>query len=138
MSDLAIISALSVTCLLVALVFVTVTFRQALRDLSRVIVSQSRRHDEQMSALLDRFQAIRWEDLAAMRSLKDTTDEGGFFTPEDQRAEGEVQVQEPQRWGPMSRLRREQDLSDAETELLKEDFPEDYPAREEAEIEVRP
>jgi len=138
MSDLAIISALSVTCLLVALVFVTVTFRQALRDMSRVIVSQSRRHDEQMSAMLDRFQAIRWEELASLRALGDTTDQGGFLSPDDQVAEAQaVELDDQQRWSPTSRLRRTQELSKEEQALLAEDFPEDYPSREPEITEVK-
>jgi hypothetical protein len=132
-TDLAIIAALSVTCLLVALVFVTVTFRQSLRDLSRVIVAQNARHADQMSALLDRFQAIRWEELASLRAIQDTTDEGGFLTPQDQRDEVAVEVDDQMRWSPASRLQKAQDLSDAEKALLAEDFPEDYPVREEAE-----
>lgn len=130
MTDLAIIATLAVTCLLVALVFVTVTFRQALRDLSRVIVVQNARHAEQMSAMLDRLHAIRWEDLAAMRAMQDTTDEGGFLTPDEQRGEAEVQVDDQQRWNPAARLQRATALSEEETKLLAEDFPEDYPAQE--------
>jgi hypothetical protein len=139
MSDLAIIAALAVTCLLVALVFVTVTFRQALRDLSRVIVAQNTRHNEQMSSLLDRFQAIRWEDLAAMRSIEDTSQMGGFLTPEQQAAEAsDDEPTQASRWGPLSRLGKP-DVSDEEQALLDEDFPDDYPARERTGVtEVNP
>jgi hypothetical protein len=131
---LSIIAALAVVCSLVATVFVAVTFREALRELSRAHSIDSARRDEMLSATLDRFQAIRWEDLAAMRSLDDTSDEGGFLSPEDQQAEADqfVEVDEQVRWGPLSRLRRANELSDAEQELLEEDFPDEFtPATEE-------
>jgi hypothetical protein len=69
-----------------------------------------------------------------MRSLDDTSDEGGFLSPEDQQAEADqfVEVDEQVRWGPLSRLRRANELSDAEQELLEEDFPDEFtPATEE-------
>jgi hypothetical protein len=106
--------------------------------MSRVIVSQSRRHDEQMSAMLDRFQAIRWEELASLRALGDTTDQGGFLSPDDQVAEAQaVELDDQQRWSPTSRLRRTQELSKEEQALLAEDFPEDYPSREPEITEVK-
>jgi len=142
MTELLIIAAIAVVCAFVVTVFVTVTFRQALRDMSRMMIAQSVRHNDQMSALLDRLQTIRWEDLVALRSIDDTPD-GGFLTPEEQREEqanDETEVTEQVRWGPLSRLRATQGANAAEQALLDEDFPDDYPTpteHDEAETEVR-
>lgn len=73
-----------------------------------------------MSSLLDRFQAIRWEDLASLRALAETGEEGGFVSPEEQR--GEVTVEEPGRWGHLSRLSERLRLTEEEQAMLDEDF----------------
>jgi hypothetical protein len=125
MTALTIIAALAVICSIITTVVVSVTLRQALRDMSRDRQLESTRRDAQMSALLDRFQAIQWEDLAAMRALEDTTDEGGFLTPAEQAAESVVEIDEPGRWGPLSRLKVASNLSDNERQLLEEDFPDE-------------
>jgi hypothetical protein len=125
MTAAVIITAFAVVCLSIATVCVTVIFRQALRDMSHAYNVQSARHDDQLSRLLDRFQAMRWEDLAAMRTIEDPED-GGFLTPEEQREEAGVEVDEQVRWGPLSRLRAANDMSEAERALLEEDFPEDF------------
>lgn len=122
---LAIIAAVSVVCSLVSSVHIAVTFRQALLEMSRARDRDSERRDAQLSAVLDRFQAIRWEDLAAMRSIDDTSEAGGFFSPEEQREEGLVEVEEAERWGPLSRLRVLNEQEQAEQELLAEDFPDE-------------
>jgi len=120
-------------------VLMTVTLRQALQDLVRMFDRESTRRDAQMSALLDRFQAIRWEDLIAVRAYEGT-DQGGFLSPEDQQAEIQAQsvtVDEQVKWGPLSRFQRQKDLSDAEQALLAEDFPDDYPATTEVREAVK-
>jgi hypothetical protein len=128
MTALTIIAALAVVCSIIAIVVVSVTFRQALYAMSRAHERRDERHDERLSAILDRFQAIQWEDLAAMRSLQDTTDEGGFLTPAEQAAESVVEIDDQIRWGPASRLRAAAGLSDTERQLLEEDFPDDFAA----------
>ena len=125
MTDLLIIAVLAVSCSFIATVFVTVSFRQALRDMSRANNQRDERHDVMMSATLDRFQAIRWEDLAAMRALADTTDEGGFLSPQEQRDEADTQIIPPDRWSPVSRRAAADALDENEQQLLEEDFPDE-------------
>jgi len=126
MTALLILAALSVMCSLASTVSVALIFRQTLRETSRANERDSIRRDEQLSRLMDRFQAIRWEDLAALRSIQDTTEEGGFLTPAEQAAEaGAVEVEESERWGPLSRLRAITDQEKLEQSLLEEDFPDE-------------
>lgn len=125
MTALSIIAALAIMCALASTVFVAVTFRQALRDVARDRQRDSERRDAQLSAVLDRFQAMRWEDLAAMRTIEDPED-GGFLTPEEQRQEAGIEVDDQVRWGPLSRLRAANSMTETEEALLAEDFPDDF------------
>lgn len=100
---------------------VTVLVSQALSNAFRALSDMHERAGKQQSQLLDRFQAIRWEDLAALRSV-DETDEGGFFPPTEDAEPGEVTQELPGRWGSLSALRER--LSKEEQALLDEDFDE--------------
>jgi hypothetical protein len=126
----ALVTALAVMCSLVATVAVAYTLRQALQDLVRAHDRDALRRDAQLSAVLDRFQAIRWEDLAAIRTIDDPTQVGGFLSPDDQAAEAEATDNEPSLWGQLSALRPVYEMDENERQLLEEDFPEDFKAEE--------
>jgi hypothetical protein len=130
-----IIAAIGMIVSFAAMIWVTVTLRQSLREMSHdhTIMNQRHEHqinryDSQMAALLDRLTTIKWEDYVALRSIQDDGEVGGFLTPEQQAQEvsedTQVMVQEPGRWGPLSRQRQAETLSDTEKLLLEEDFPE--------------
>jgi hypothetical protein len=107
-------------------VTITVLVSRALSSAFSTLNSMDIRHGKRMEGLLDRFQAIKWEDLAALRSIEDA-DEGGFMTPTEQRGEsGEMRIEEPGRWGALSALNDRLRLSEEERALLEEDFPEDF------------
>lgn len=111
------------------LVSMTVTFRRVLADMSDANTVRSTRDAELIRNLLDRLAAIRWEDYVTMQTLQEEPEEGGFLTPEEQRqddpSEAETQIQEPGRWGPISRQATRTQLSDTEQALLQEDFPDE-------------
>jgi len=111
------------------LVAMTVTFRRVLQEISHANITRSERDALLIRNLLDRLAAIRWEDYITMQTLQEEPEEGGFLTPEEQRAEdaseAETRVQEPGRWGPLSRQAQKTQLSDTEQALLEEDFPDE-------------
>jgi len=100
---------------------VTVLFCRALSDISRYQDRLISRHHRELQSLLDRLTAVKWEDYAALRSISEPEQEGGFFEPGESTPENEderetaVQVISPGLWG---RLHRN------ESELLDEDFDE--------------
>lgn len=99
---------------------------KSLSKLVLFIEHESMRHDAQIERLLDRLTTIKWEDFAALTSIQSSDEEGGFLTPEEQATESNpaVRVQEPGKWGPLSRSERTQELTAAEAALLAEDFPD--------------
>lgn len=108
-----------------ACVAIAVISRQASTDAIRInaqlIDATLRKLGEQQSSLLDRFQAIKWEDLAAMRTLEDTDEFGGQTLPTyGTEEETEIEQHRPSPWGA---LRMEPPADDAD--LLREDFPEE-------------
>jgi hypothetical protein len=128
-----IITTVAVICLLTSNVVSSLIFREALRDMSRDRALSDERRDAQMSAMLDRFQAIKWEDLVAVRAYESAEQVGGFLTPAEQAAEAVTEIDEQMKWGPLSRLQAVREQEEAEQALLAEDFPDDYPARQETE-----
>jgi hypothetical protein len=98
---------------------------RSLAKLVSYIEHDAIRHDQQIERLLDRLTTIRWEDFAALTSIQDKDEQGGFLTPEEQATEAnqEVSVTEPGRWGPLSRASRANSLTMQEQQLLDEDFP---------------
>lgn len=115
------IVALILTC--ATAISVTVLVSRALTSAFRALDSMHKRAGDQQSQLLDRFQAIRWEDLAALRSTSDAED-GGFFPPLTvvDVEPGLVEQHTKGLWGRMGNHQTE--LTDDEAELLAEDFPE--------------
>jgi hypothetical protein len=89
-------------------VTVAAIVRRALTEAFRALNLSNDAHQRQMSGLLDRFQAIAWEDLAALRATEDA-ELGGFEAPtvgvrvtdEDDEAT-EIQVRGP--WGTIRGL----------------------------------
>jgi hypothetical protein len=122
-----IIATLAIVCTFASMIWVTVTLRQALREMSRSRSLSDIRHSDQIEKLLDRLTTIHWEDFAALTAIQDKEEVGGFLTPEEQTTEAAavVQVQEPGRWGPLSRRAKQDDLTANEQALLEEDFSED-------------
>ena len=124
-----VIATIGMTVLFIALVLITTTFRQALSRVADAHDAQMHNDAQLVRNLLDRLAAIRWEDYVTMQTLQEEPEEGGFLTPEEQKSEAqtEVRVQEPDRWGPLSRKEQKTQLSDTEQALLDEDFPEAKP-----------
>jgi len=124
-----VIATIGMTVLFIALVLITATFRQALSRVADAHDAQMHNDAQLVRNLLDRLAAIRWEDYVTMQTLQEEPEEGGFLTPEEQKSEAqtEVRVQEPDRWGPLSRKEQKTQLSDTEQALLDEDFPEAKP-----------
>lgn len=124
-----IIATLAIVCTFATMLWATVTLRQALREMSRASTRRDERHDAQIGVLLDRLSTIKWENYVALSSIRDSEEEGGFLTPEEQATEANVspvvQVQESDRWGSLSRQRQLDHLSDTEQALLAEDFPDE-------------
>jgi len=123
-----VIALAAVTVLLIVIVLVTATFRQALSRVADAHDAQMHNDAQLVRNLLDRLAAIRWEDYVTMQTLQEEPEEGGFLTPEEQRTNdptaADTLVQEPGRWGPLSRQAEKTQLSDTEQALLDEDFPE--------------
>lgn len=123
MTASVIIGIVALTGCVAISVSIAVVFSRALQG---IVDAHSRRdelHAQHMNGLLDRFQAIRWEDLAALRSTSDA-EEGGFFPPisdEVRDDTGVVEQHRPGRWGSLSRV----ELNDEEAAMLAEDFPEE-------------
>src|SRR5262245_18030548 len=129
----AIIASLALIGMVIVSITMTVAFRQAMREQALSHVHDAQRRDEQMSALLDRFQAIDWESLVALRATQADDQEGGFYTPEEQANEAaSIEVDEQKRWGPLSRLRAVEERNEAEQALLAEDFPDEFQGEEPA------
>ena len=124
-----VIATIGMTVLFIALVLITATFRQALSRVADAHDAQMHNDAQLVRNLLDRLAAIRWEDYVTMQTLQEEPEEGGFLTPEEQKSEAqtEVRVQEPDKWGPLSRKEQKTQLSDTEQALLDEDFPEAKP-----------
>jgi hypothetical protein len=138
-----IITAFAVMCLLVSSVVYAVLLFRALQQVSRTLVTIMNQYADQQSQLLDRFQAIRWEDLMTLRSIQDSEDEeGGFFEPSDspitfQSSNGQVLIEDdtpPEEdyvevlepgWGSLSEANRRARVLAEEQALLEEDFPEE-------------
>jgi hypothetical protein len=97
---------------------------RSLSKLVSYIEHESARHDQQIERLLDRLTTIKWEDFAALTTIQKDDDEGGFLTPEEQVTEAHTAVEEPGRWGPLSRAARSNNLTATEQDLLAEDFPD--------------
>src|SRR4029077_5431986 len=115
-----IFAAFSSICFCATIAAVTVLFSRMLSTISRERDREQSRHHREVQSLLDRLATIKWEDYAALRSISEPEQEGGFFepgenTPEDDEREPAVQVISPGLWG---RLHRN------ESELLDEDFDE--------------
>jgi len=121
-----VIATLAIVCTFATMIWATVTLRQALREMSRASSRRDERHDAQIQGLLDRLSTIRWENYVALQSIRESEEEGGFLTPEEQVTEANqaLQVEEPERWGPLSRRARAESLTAQETQLLEEDFPD--------------
>lgn len=106
-------------CLLVAL-GVLKTLPRAFDTVERM----QNRHAEHMDKTLDRLMAIKWEDYVALRDMEQPED-GGFFSPEDQRKEAGIEVEEPGRWGDLRVSRDRLEAMANEEDLLREDFAEE-------------
>lgn len=106
-------------------VAVAVLVSRALTTSFKATDRMNARWAKQMDGLLDRFQAIRWEDLAALRSVDDSAD-AGFFTPDDE-AEEQEEKDRPV-WGALNALRDKLSTTQEEQELLDEDFTPDQEA----------
>jgi hypothetical protein len=123
-----IIATLAIVCTFATMIWATVTLRQTLREMSRASTRRDERHDATVQLLLDRLSTIKWENFVAMQAVQAGDEEGGFFTPEEQTTESNpavVAVEEPGRWGPLSRQSRAQSLTLQEQQLLDEDFPDE-------------
>jgi hypothetical protein len=102
---------------------VTVLVSQALTDAFRTLDHMHERSQKNLDKVLDRLMTIRWEDYVATQAMSEE-EEGGFFTPEEQREEqpGMVEVEEPGLWGHLSGLRSRAEVDEEETQILREDF----------------
>jgi len=82
-----------------------------------------KRNSEALQKTLDRLMTIDWEKFAALRSVEDETEEGGFSAPgEEEEEEGGQLV--PNFLGRMVPSYTD-DVSTEEQMLLNEDFPEE-------------
>jgi hypothetical protein len=79
------------------------------------------RNSESLQKTLDRLMTIDWEKYAALRSMEDTSEEGGFAAPGEAEDGGQLV---PNFLGRM-RMTTMPDLDAEEQALLDEDFPEE-------------
>lgn len=117
-----------ITCAVVA-VLVSQRLSDAFRTISTVHARSSKTFDKATDKLLNRLMAIRWEDYVALHSVTVEESEGeeGFFAPEDLRPPSEDEEEGGMTW---PHLRRPEELTEDERELLDEDFDEeDSPRR---------
>jgi len=110
------------TVLSTLLVLITVTFRRALQDVLRNTDRMNERDSRRLQGVLDRFQAIKWEDLLAMRVTEEEAQTGGFFTPGEDEEGG--QEEPDKRWGIVSAMRLREERAANEETLILEDFDE--------------
>lgn len=119
MTASVVISIIALTVMTATMIAVTVLVSHALANAFRALDQMHERSAQQMSGLLDRFQAIRWEDLAALRSIEEP-DDGGFIPPTPRKPPA-VDDDDPGQWGSLGPIPR----ADAEEALLiSEDFPD--------------
>src|SRR5438105_6679562 len=102
-------------------VAVTVLVSRALTNAFSTLDSMHARNGQQVSSLLDRLAAIRWEDLVSLRSSEEP-EEGGFFAP-GEREEVSVEITQELPW-PRFDKATSLATSREEQELLDEDFNE--------------
>jgi len=112
------------TVLSTLLVLITVTFRRALQDVLRNTDRMNERDSRRLQGVLDRFQAIKWEDLLAMRVTEEEAQTGGFFTPGEDDGEEGGQEQPNERWGIVSAMKLREERAANEETLIMEDFDE--------------
>lgn len=118
MTAAVIIGVVALISLSATSVAIAVLVSKALARAFRALDKMHARSGQQIDSLLDRLAAIRWEDLAALRSV-DEPDSGAFITPEEQADEVE-QIFPPPKWGALTALRDK--MTKEEEDLLAEDF----------------
>jgi len=121
-TDLLALGIVALILLSAIAVLFAVTLRQNIRDSSRALDEFDIRRQAEITSLLNRLMAVRWEDFI---SVEETTAEqvGGFYAPGES-SEDETMV--GGQWSAMSRVReRAQALDENEEQILREDFPEE-------------
>ena len=128
MSDAVIIGVSVAVLICVTLVLVAVIVSKAQQRTLAMIESMHKSDQQSLDKTLDRLMTIRWEDFVSVQSYE-TDDEGGFISPEEQKAEaGVVTIEEPGQWGALEKLRRRSEAQENEDRLLREDFPDERQA----------
>jgi hypothetical protein len=120
MTALLIFGIVSLFCVIGLCVFIALRLSDTvLRALD--VLEQSRvGYQEHLDRTLDRLMTIRWEDFVTVREIEDQEEEGGFFSPEEQR--GTVGVERPGPFGTLQSIRAHDEELDHEERLLREDF----------------
>lgn len=119
MSATVIISIVAVISFSIISITVAVLVSRTLAKTYLLLSHMQSRAYQQQDKLLDRLAAIKWEDLAALRSIEDSQP-GGFVAPEEQQQEGGQEMPTRANWPALSQLQER--LSKEEAELLSEDF----------------
>jgi hypothetical protein len=115
-------------CVSASAVLIAVIVSQAHQRTLSTLNSMHERSQVSLDKALDRLMTIHWEDFVAVQAYE-TEEEGGFISPEEQRAgNGEVTVEEPGQWGALAQLQRRSEALDNERKLLEEDFPDERTA----------
>lgn len=129
MRDSVLIGIIALILTISVHVTVAVIVRRVLTEAFRALNSSNVAHQKQMSGLLDRFQAISWEDLASLRASEDA-ELGGFEAPavgvrieEDDEVTEVLGVRGP--WGTVQALSDRLRADREERGLLEEDFDEE-------------
>jgi hypothetical protein len=102
-------------------VLVTNTISGALAKVFLVLDRIDKRNSEGLQKTLDRLMTIDWERYAALRSMEDVEEEGGFAAPGESEDGGQLV---PNFLGRLT-LNTIPDLDAEEQALLDEDFPEE-------------
>lgn len=121
MTAILIIGILALILIFGFSVLITVLVSRALSRAFLTLNSMHARSARHLDSVLDRLMTIRWEDYAALKSVIEDVDDGGFLTPEEQAEDDEAKL--PPSWGHLSALRERMTLTPDEEALLEEDFP---------------
>ena len=120
MTALLIFGIVSLICVVGLCVFIALRLSETvLRSLD--VLEQSRvGYQEHLDRTLDRLMTIRWEDFVTVREIEDNEEEGGFFSPDEQR--GTVGIEAPGPFGTLQAIRDHDEALENEERILREDF----------------
>jgi hypothetical protein len=118
-TDVELIAIIAVAVSFSTTVLIAVLSSRAVTDAYRTLDRAHQSHARQVDGLLNRLQAVRWEDFAALQTtLEEGADVGGYYPPEDETETGQY------RPNFLGNMRRQSTNSSSEDTLIDEDFDE--------------